>query len=172
VLAYPILVVDQAGALQPYANWLWYRNVEAGPALDALLTDRAGVLHEVALPPAAAQQQDIEALYADAVQQLPPPLASLVRGTAEPFIRAVFDKVGVLTTTNHSRASSHSARRGTKLTPSIGGGSVGEEVRETLEACDQLRCGGLLSHIFDRAAEHDQRGPGGQFSVVNAAGKR
>ena len=91
LLTYPILVAGQAGAPQTYANWLWYRNVAAGPALNALLTDRDGVLREVSLPPAAPQPHALAALYADAAAQLPPPLASVVRGTAEPFIQAVFD---------------------------------------------------------------------------------
>jgi len=91
LLTYPILVAGQAGVPQTYANWLWYRNVAAGPALNALLTDRDGVLREVSLPPAAPQPHAINALYADAAAQLPPPLASVVRGTAEPFIQAVFD---------------------------------------------------------------------------------
>jgi 2,6-dihydroxypyridine 3-monooxygenase len=72
-------------------NWLWYRNVERGGALDALMTDEAGRRREVSVPPGAVAERHVEDLRAAAAEQLPPPLVEVVHGTAEPFLQAVFD---------------------------------------------------------------------------------
>lgn len=53
VLAYPIPGAD--GSVEPgrrVLNWLWYRNIRAGPQLDELLTGKGGVHFVSSLPPA------------------------------------------------------------------------------------------------------------------------
>jgi len=92
MLVYPIPVVDRApGGAQPFLNWLWYRNVPAGPGLDDLLTDREGVLREVSLGAGAAQEANVAALRREAAELLPPALAELVLNTPQPFIQAIID---------------------------------------------------------------------------------
>lgn len=91
ILAYPIPNVD--GTLTPgrrRLNWVWYRNVAAGAALDDLLTDRDGRLHPLSLPPGTARPGHLEDLM-KAAGGLPPPLAELVRSTAEPFVQVIVD---------------------------------------------------------------------------------
>lgn len=92
ILVYPIPGVD--GALESgkrLINFVWYRNVAAGAPFDDLMTDRAGHLRPVSLPPGAARHEFVDALRSDASAQLAPVLAEVVRGVAEPFVQAVFD---------------------------------------------------------------------------------
>jgi 2,6-dihydroxypyridine 3-monooxygenase len=93
LLVYPIPVVDQtpgAAIPQPQLNWLWYRNVSPGPALDDLMTDRDGVIRDISLPPGTVQQRHLTQMRAEAAG-LPPPLAEIIRATAQPFIQAIVD---------------------------------------------------------------------------------
>lgn len=91
LLTYPIPVADpSSGAIEPQVNWLWYRNVAPGVALDELLTDTTGARRDVAVPAGAVQERHVAALHADAAA-LPPALAGLVLGTPRPFIQAIMD---------------------------------------------------------------------------------
>ena len=92
VLTYPIPGPD--GSVEPghrLTNWLWYRNVADGEALDALMTDRGGTRRPMSLAPGTVADVSLAELRADAETLLPPPLAELVRATAEPFVQVVFD---------------------------------------------------------------------------------
>jgi len=91
-LVYPI--PGNKGSLEPggrLINWLWYRNVEEGPELDDLMTDREGKLREVSLGPGDVLERHVEELRDAATFALPPPLAEVVLKTAEPFVQLVFD---------------------------------------------------------------------------------
>jgi 2,6-dihydroxypyridine 3-monooxygenase len=91
-LTYPIPGAD--GSVEEgrrLTNWLWYRNVAEGEALDELMTDRAGVRRPVSLAPGTVARAHLEALRADAAEQLPPPLHELLAATPEPFLQVVFD---------------------------------------------------------------------------------
>jgi 2,6-dihydroxypyridine 3-monooxygenase len=91
-LTYPIPGPD--GSVEPgrrLTNWLWYRNVAAGDALDDLMTDRAGVRRPVSLAPGSVRREHVRALRDDARRELPPPLHELLAGTPEPFLQVVFD---------------------------------------------------------------------------------
>jgi 2,6-dihydroxypyridine 3-monooxygenase len=91
-LAYPIPGAD--GSVQPgrrLTNWLWYRNVDAGGDLEALMTDRAGVRRPLSLAPGTVAPERLDDLRAASATHLPPPLAQLVAATAEPFVQVVFD---------------------------------------------------------------------------------
>ncbi|MGB8437333.1 MAG: FAD-dependent monooxygenase [Burkholderiales bacterium] len=92
VLIYPIPVIDEGmSEPEPYINWLWYRNVPAGPAFDALMTDEDGKMRDVSLGPGEVRGENVAALRRDAEESLPPPLAELIRATKEPFIQAMMD---------------------------------------------------------------------------------
>jgi 2,6-dihydroxypyridine 3-monooxygenase len=70
-------------------NWVWYRNLDEG-ALSALLTDRAGIAHDLSLPPGAVGDGYVRALIADAAV-LPPAFRELVAATGEPFLQVIVD---------------------------------------------------------------------------------
>jgi 2,6-dihydroxypyridine 3-monooxygenase len=92
ILTYPIPNTD--GSVEPgrrLINWIWYRNMPAGPALDDLMTDRQGNVQDTSLPPGGVGAAHVEALRADAEELLAPPLAEMVRKSAEPFLQVVVD---------------------------------------------------------------------------------
>jgi 2,6-dihydroxypyridine 3-monooxygenase len=91
-LTYPIPGTD--GSVEPgrrLTNWLWYRNVAEGEALETLMTDRGGRRRPVTLAPGTVADAPLAELRADAETLLPPPLAELVQATPEPFVQVVFD---------------------------------------------------------------------------------
>jgi 2,6-dihydroxypyridine 3-monooxygenase len=91
ILTYPIPDFD--GSVEPgnrRVNFVWYRNVNEGPALDDLMTDVHGVRQEISLAPGAVRQEHIDALLA-ATEQLPESIAEVVGKSREPFVQAVFD---------------------------------------------------------------------------------
>jgi len=92
ILTYPIPSVE--GSLRPgerTINWVWYRNVEAGAGLDALMIDVEGTRHEISLAPGTVRPDRVAELRRVAAEVLAPQLAELVRLTAEPFLQVVFD---------------------------------------------------------------------------------
>ena len=72
-------------------NWLWYQNIEPGPGLTDLLTDRNGATAELTVPPGSVQSRHVDTLRAAAATQLPAPLAEVIQQTAEPFIQVIVD---------------------------------------------------------------------------------
>jgi 2,6-dihydroxypyridine 3-monooxygenase len=91
ILAYPIPDVD--GTVTPgrrLLNWVWYRNVAAGPALDDLMTGTDGLRHWLSLPPGRVRPAHLDELRS-AAAGLPPPLAEAVTATAEPFVQLIVD---------------------------------------------------------------------------------
>jgi 2,6-dihydroxypyridine 3-monooxygenase len=91
ILVYPI--PGPQDALEPgrrLINFVWYRNVAAGDALDDLLTDQDGVRRVGSLPPGTAQARHVEELRA-AAEQLAPAIREVVCSVAEPFVQVIFD---------------------------------------------------------------------------------
>ncbi|CAG9185389.1 FAD binding domain-containing protein [Cupriavidus pampae] len=72
-------------------NWVWYRRIAQGPALEALLQDRDGHRHTHSLPPGALREAEMQALHRDARDELAPALASLVTATPDPFVQLIHD---------------------------------------------------------------------------------
>lgn len=93
VLSYPIPAGDD-GRLGRLTNWVWYRNVPAGPKLDDLMRDRRGARHEMSLPPGSVRAAHVEALRAAARTSLPAAFADLVVDSPEPFVQLIVD-IGV-----------------------------------------------------------------------------
>jgi len=87
VLSYEIPAAEGVGRSM---NWVWYRNVPEGAALHALLTDRAGVTHDLSLPAGAVRDEHVDELR-DAAGELPPAFADLIRATPEPFVQVIVD---------------------------------------------------------------------------------
>jgi 2,6-dihydroxypyridine 3-monooxygenase len=92
LLTYPIPGNEgnAQGAL-PLLNWLWYRNVAAGSALQQIMTDRTGVVRDVSLPPGAVRAENAAQLRLDAAAALPLQLVNLINQTDQPFVQAVMD---------------------------------------------------------------------------------
>jgi 2,6-dihydroxypyridine 3-monooxygenase len=92
ILVYPIPGPD--GSVEPghrLINFVWYRNYLPGGDLDDLMTDAAGVTHEISLPPGAPRPEHAAELRATARARLPPALARVIEAVDAPFIQAIFD---------------------------------------------------------------------------------
>ncbi len=92
ILTYPIPNYD--GDVRPGArliNFVWYRNVPEGPALDALLTDVHGERRSLSVPPGAVRDEFVAQLRSVAAQTLPDAVAEVVAKTQEPFLQPIFD---------------------------------------------------------------------------------
>jgi 2,6-dihydroxypyridine 3-monooxygenase len=87
VLSYEIPATESGGRSM---NWVWYRNVPEGPALEALLTDRSGTRHDLSLPPGGVGDDHLEELRG-AAGDLPPAFTDLIRATREPFLQVIVD---------------------------------------------------------------------------------
>ncbi len=72
-------------------NFVWYRNVAKGAALEELLTDRDGYPHSASLRPGRVQDRYVHELKEHAGAALPQDVAAIVTATEQPFIQAVMD---------------------------------------------------------------------------------
>jgi len=91
VLVYPIPFIDSIEShVQRQLNWLWYRNVEPGQALDQVMTGRDGMRRDLSLPPGMMREEAVRQLHADACI-LPLPLRDIVRASKRPFIQQIVD---------------------------------------------------------------------------------
>jgi len=72
-------------------NFIWYRNVEAGAELDALMTGRDGVHRPYSLPPGMVRQPFIDVLKREAAAQLPRAAAEVLVKAPLLFIQPICD---------------------------------------------------------------------------------
>ncbi|MEU6591698.1 FAD-dependent monooxygenase [Streptomyces sp. NPDC046881] len=72
-------------------NYVWYRNVPAGPDLDELLTDVAGFPCPVSVHPGRVQERFVREMRSAAARDLAPAAAELVNCTEQPFLQVVLD---------------------------------------------------------------------------------
>ena len=92
IVAYQIpSVAGQLTKGERLVNFVWYRNVAAGPELDELMTGRDAVHRPLSLHPGIAQDRYVTAIRATARRELPPQLAEMVERTPEPFVQAIVD---------------------------------------------------------------------------------
>ena len=101
ILVYPIPGADgRVDRGHRLWNFVWYRNVEKGPAFDELMTDHDGFPHSVSLHPGRVQSRYVRELKELAVTTLPDEVASIVTATERPFIQAVTDVASPTMATN------------------------------------------------------------------------
>jgi 2,6-dihydroxypyridine 3-monooxygenase len=89
---YPIPGRD--GELTPgerLLNYVWYRNVPAGPELQELTTDVRGFECPVSIHPGNVQRRYVAELREAAVAELAPAFAEVVVRTEHPYVQIVFD---------------------------------------------------------------------------------
>lgn len=90
ILAYPIPGA-RGNSRERVLNYVWYRNLEAGPLLDDVLTDVGGIRRYLSVAPGRLQNRHVEDLKREAGSALPDHLARMVVVTGEPFIQTVVD---------------------------------------------------------------------------------
>jgi 2,6-dihydroxypyridine 3-monooxygenase len=72
-------------------NYVWYRNVAAGPELAELTTDIRGFECPVSIHPGAVQQRYVDEMRASAAVTLAPAVAEVIAKTGQPYVQVVFD---------------------------------------------------------------------------------
>ncbi len=88
------LIPGMDGELEPgrrLFNYVWYRNVPAGPGLQELTTDTRGHECPVSVHPGQVQRRYLEQLREAAVAQLAPAVAEVVVRTGQPYLQVVAD---------------------------------------------------------------------------------
>lgn len=85
-ISYPI-----PGPENHLINWLWYRNVAAGPELDDLLAGSDGTRFATSVPPGLMADERVAELNRRARASLPPVMAEIVARTPEPYVQVIVD---------------------------------------------------------------------------------
>jgi 2,6-dihydroxypyridine 3-monooxygenase len=92
IILYPIPGPGgETGVGDRLINYVWYRNVLPGPALQELTTDICGNECAVSVHPGLVQERYVDELRTAAEAQLAPAAAEAVRSTAQPYLQVVFD---------------------------------------------------------------------------------
>ncbi len=92
VTGYPIAGADNdlTPGKRSY-NFVWYRRVPAGQALDELMTDADGVHHPQGIPPQLVSWRHIARMRRDAERLLAPQFAEAIEKSAQPFFQPIYD---------------------------------------------------------------------------------
>jgi 2-polyprenyl-6-methoxyphenol hydroxylase-like FAD-dependent oxidoreductase len=91
-LSYPVAGPDND--LRPghrRCNFVWYRPAAESSALRRLLTDAAGHIHALGIPPPLVRPEIIAELREAARALLPPQLDEVIRLTARPFLQPIYE---------------------------------------------------------------------------------
>ncbi len=83
-------------------NWLWYWNARSGAELEELLTGDEGTRFTTSVPRGLVPRDRLEELARRAQSSLPTALATIVIGTAEPFIQVIVDLTVDRTASGHA----------------------------------------------------------------------
>jgi 2-polyprenyl-6-methoxyphenol hydroxylase-like FAD-dependent oxidoreductase len=92
ILGYPV-----AGAnddLRPghrRYNLVWYRPAEENSELKEMLTDGAGHVHEISIPPPLVRHEVVDGMREAAAKLVPPQFQQIVRLAAQPFLQPIYD---------------------------------------------------------------------------------
>jgi 2,6-dihydroxypyridine 3-monooxygenase len=89
ILSYPIPSID--GHREQLINFVWYRNVAAGSALDDLMVSRTGRPSALSLPPGEVQERHVAKLRERAASLLPRSFAEMVAVAESPFVQVIVD---------------------------------------------------------------------------------
>src|ERR1700744_272891 len=91
ILMYPIPGEDGLDVQRRLMNYVWYRNVPAGPDLTEILTDKSGFVGAVSVHPGQVQDRYIREVRQAAVDLLAPTVAEVVLVTEKPYLQVVSD---------------------------------------------------------------------------------
>jgi 2-polyprenyl-6-methoxyphenol hydroxylase-like FAD-dependent oxidoreductase len=72
-------------------NLVWYRPADEDTELPRLLTDAAGTVHSISIPPPLIRAEVIAGMRAAAERLLAPQFREVVRLAAQPFIQPIYD---------------------------------------------------------------------------------
>ncbi len=91
MLGYPVAGDhDEVAPGERRYNFVWYRPTSV-EKLRELMTDRAGRVHELTIPPDSIREEVVDEMRRDAEALLAPQFAEVVRLSDRPFFQAIFD---------------------------------------------------------------------------------
>ncbi|WP_124712167.1 FAD binding domain-containing protein [Mycolicibacterium nivoides] len=91
ITMYPIPGEDSLDESDRLMNYVWYRNVPAGPELSELLIDKRGFTGSVSVHPGQVQDRFVDELRAAATTQLAPAVSEVVVATEQPYLQVLSD---------------------------------------------------------------------------------
>lgn len=91
ITMYPIPGDTGVGPADRLLNYVWYRNVPAGPELTEMLVDKRGFSGTVSLHPGQVQDRYVDEMRSEAARVFGPAMAEVVTGTATPYVQVVQD---------------------------------------------------------------------------------
>lgn len=91
ILMYPIPGEEGLEPEHTLLNYVWYRNVSAGPDLTEMLVDKRGQQGLVSVHPGQVQDRYVDELRRDAADLLAPVVAEAVINTENPYLQVLYD---------------------------------------------------------------------------------
>ncbi len=91
ITMYPIPGEHGVGPDDRLMNYVWYRNVPAGPDLSEMLVDKRGFAGPVSVHPGQVQDRYLDEMRAAAAGLFGPAIAEVVTSTVTPYVQVVQD---------------------------------------------------------------------------------
>ncbi|TGD88517.1 monooxygenase [Mycolicibacterium sp. CH28] len=91
ITMYPIPGEEGLGAAHRLMNYVWYRNVPAGPELTELVIDKRGFQGSVSVHPGQVQDRYVTEMRDAAVALFAPAVAEVVTATENPYLQVLYD---------------------------------------------------------------------------------
>ncbi len=92
LIGYPVAGPgNRTGVGERAYNFVWYRPASEGAALQALLSDDAGVHHPLGIAPQKISASNIAQMRADAQRMLAKPFAEIIAKTTQPLLQPIYD---------------------------------------------------------------------------------
>jgi 2,6-dihydroxypyridine 3-monooxygenase len=91
ITMYPIPGEDGLGLEDRLMNYVWYRNVPAGPELTEMLIDKRGFAGTVSIHPGQVQDRYVDEMRRTATDVFAPAIADVIAATETPYLQVVSD---------------------------------------------------------------------------------
>ena len=91
ITMYPIPGEHGTGPDDRLMNYVWYRNVPAGPELSEMLLDKRGFAGPVSIHPGQVQDRYVDQMRHVAADVFGPAIAEVVTATVHPYVQVVQD---------------------------------------------------------------------------------
>ena len=91
ITMYPIPGENSLSIEDRLMNYVWYRNVPAGPDLTEMLIDKRGFAGSVSVHPGQVQDRYVDEMKQTAAERMAPAIANVIRATKTPYLQVVSD---------------------------------------------------------------------------------
>jgi 2,6-dihydroxypyridine 3-monooxygenase len=91
ITMYPIPGENGLGLEDRLMNYVWYRNVPAGPDLTEMLIDKRGFAGSVSVHPGQVQDRYVDEMKHTAAERMAPAIANVIQATENPYLQVVSD---------------------------------------------------------------------------------